>query len=422
MLSTIYNLAWYPALPFALLVGGGRDSQNRRERLGEIAEPDPARSPRIWVHAASVGEIEAVRPIVGGLARALPRAAIAITTMTVAGREAASRRIGERAACQLAPLDCPLVVRRFIRRLRPQLVLIAETELWPNFFVESARAGARVALINARVSARSISRYRLIRPLIARALAHADLVLAQSEADAARYRELGASPKRVIVTGNTKFDLDSEAAAQPRPALANFVSGRPSLVAGSTAPGEERMVLTAHHHLLERFPTLGLVIAPRHLERISEVEAELHAAGIEYAKASALSENGSSAGANVRVLLLDTMGDLRRLFASAAIAFIGGSIAPPRGGQNLGEPAQAAVPVLFGPHYENQQQVGDALIAAGGGVVVTDAGELETRCAEWLADDQARRAAGLSARRVMEQLAGGTAATLRHLASILTVP
>jgi 3-deoxy-D-manno-octulosonic-acid transferase len=301
-------------------------------------------------------------------------------------------------------------------------VLIAETELWPNFFVESARAGARVALINARVSARSMSRYRLIKPLLSRTLEHADLVLAQSEADATRYRELGANPKRVIVTGNSKFDVDGDAAAQPRPALANFVSGRPSLIAGSTAPGEERMVLTAHRNLSERFPTLGLVIAPRHLERIGEVEAELHAAGIDYAKASALSENGILSGTDGRVLLLDTMGELRRLFASAAIAFIGGSIAPPRGGQNLGEPALAAIPVLFGPHYENQQQVGDALVAGGGGVVVSDAAELETRCAEWLADDDGRRAAGLRARRVMEQLAGGTAATLRHLASILTVP
>jgi 3-deoxy-D-manno-octulosonic-acid transferase len=372
------------------------------------------------VHAASVGEIEAMLPVINGLAREFPGAAIAITTMTAAGRDAARRRIPDAYAYQLAPLDFPAAVRAFLRRLRPNLVLVAETELWPNFFIEGARAGARVAIVNGRVSERSVGRYRMVRPLIAQALAHAGLVLTQTEADAGRFIELGASRERVIVTGNTKFDLAAAPAAL-RPALADFSAGQPLLVAGSTAPGEERMVLNAYRNLSERFPTLALAIAPRHLERAAEVEEELRMARFGYAKASAL-RAGAPAPDRTSVLLLDTMGELRALYGRAVIAFVGGSIAPPRGGQNMGEPAALGVPVLFGPHYENQRQAGDALIEGGGGRVIEDGAQLESVCAEWLADEAARRAAGDHARRVMVQLAGAAALTLHHLKALLAPP
>ena len=419
ILAFVYNALWYPALPFVLAAAGGRNRRAWRERLG-VANVAGARSgadaPRVWVHAASVGEIEAMRPIVLGLLREAPSGVVVVTSMTAAGRDAARRRIPGLAACQLAPLDLRPAVRAFLARVRPRLVLIAETELWPNFFVESARVGARLAIVNGRLSERSLRRYRLIRPLIAGALAHADLILAQTEDDADRFRRLGAAHERITVTGNTKFELDS-GAGPLRPALANFAAARPLLIAGSTAPGEERMVLNAWRNLTERFPALALVIAPRHLERTDEVEEELQIAGISYARASMLVGDGPPDSVNV--LLLDTMGELRALYSRAVIAFVGGSMAPPRGGQNLAEPAAAAVPVLFGPHYANQRQVGDALIEGGGGRVINDAAQLESTCGEWLVDDALRRAAGERARRVVEQLAGGVVATLRQLTTLL---
>jgi 3-deoxy-D-manno-octulosonic-acid transferase len=424
IITALYNALWYPALPFALIAAGGLDAVNRRERLGTVAiASNTLGAPRIWLHAASVGEVEAIRPVALGLLRDYPDAWLVVTTMTAAGRTSAHKRIAGAAAIQLAPLDCPSLVRSFLAAVRPQIMLVAETELWPNYLIEGARSGAKVAIVNGRVSARSMSRYRCVRPLIAEALAHTQLVLAQTEDDAGRFRSLGAPPANVVVTGNTKFNLDD--AAPLRSALEQFCAHRPVLVAGSTAPGEERMILRAYRNLVERFPSLALVLAPRHLSRTDGVEDDIRSAGFSYEKASLLPVDdaprvgGTVARSNGAVLLLDTMGELRSLYAHATIAFVGGSIAPPRGGQNLAEPAAVSVPVLFGPHYENQQQAGDTILQAGGGRVVGDAAQIESTCSEWLADPDARRAAGANALRAVERLSGGVAATLNHLAALI---
>jgi 3-deoxy-D-manno-octulosonic-acid transferase len=229
-----------------------------------------------------------------------------------------------------------------------------------------------------------------------------------------------------LVTGNTKFDLDEETPTL-RSTLERFCANRPVLVAGSTAPGEERMVLTAYRNLTERFPTLALVLAPRHLGRANQVAEEIRSAGFIYDRASLLPEDDATgvaaiplpASVHASVLLLDTMGELRAIYAHATIAFVGGSMLPPRGGQNLTEPAAASVPVIFGPHYENQQHSGDLILEAGGGRVVADAAQIESTCAEWLADQDARRAVGANALRAVERLAGGAAATLNHLSALI---
>jgi 3-deoxy-D-manno-octulosonic-acid transferase len=424
-MTALYNALWYPALPFALIAGGGLDAVNRHERMGTAAQAANVQgSPRIWLHAASVGEIEAVRPIAIGLMRDYPDAMVVVTTMTAAGRAAARKRIPGAAAFLLAPLDRPASVRSFLADVRPHAILVAETELWPNYLIEGARSGAKVAIFNGRISARSASRYRYIRPLIAEALAHANLVLVQTANDALRFCKLGARRSSVIVTGNTKFDLDDEVPPL-RCALEQFCAQRPVLVAGSTAPGEERMVLRAYRNLVERFPTLALVLAPRHLSRALEIENEIRSAGFIYDRASLLPADGTPGAADPRagdaatVLLLDTMGELRALYSRASIAFVGGSMSPPRGGQNLAEPAAVSVPVLFGPHYENQQQAGDTILVAGGGRVVADAAQIESTCSEWLADHDARHSAGANALRAVERLAGGVAATLNHLTALI---
>ncbi len=415
MLRVIYNTLWYPALPFALAAAGSRDKQDRRERMGAPLIAPNGSGPRIWIHASSVGEIEAIRPVASGLHRELEGARIFITTMTATGRDAARRRIPTAAACALAPLDCPATVRRFLRGVRPNLVLIGETELWPNYFIEARRAGAHVAIINGRISERSLRRYRRAKSLFGRALESAHLILAQSEEDAHRYVSLGARPEAVTVTGNTKFDLLFAGEEAPlREALVRFARQRPLLVAGSTAPGEEAIVLAAWQSLRERFPTLALAIAPRHPTRTPEVEAALGATGVEYLRASAL-EAGAQPIEDASVLLLDTIGELRAIYRRASVAFVGGSMLAGRGGQNVGEPAAAGVPVAFGPFHENQRAMAKALVDSGGGAVVRDAPELAACCARWLEDESARAAAGARAKSAAEKAAGAARATVEHL-------
>jgi 3-deoxy-D-manno-octulosonic-acid transferase len=437
--SWIYNSLWYPALPFVLVATGG-DKQSRRERLGGVA-PEADRIDdgklRVWLHAASVGEIEGARPVIQNLARIRPDLKFVITTMTPAGRDAARRRLN--GICQLAPYDHAAAVRAFVTRIRPVLVIITETELWPNFFLQSAAASAKIALINARLSTRSMSRYRLIRPLLAHALRSVSAVLAQTIEDADRFRWLGAAPERVVITGNAKYEVHGDLPPL-RPTLASFARGRPILIAGSTGPGEEQIALTAYRNLVEQFPSLALVLAPRHLQRIDEVERLLRSAGLAYIRASesnpaAAPGAGPSVSSPVlshgggrrrecreghpQVLLLDTMGELGAFYQRATIAFVGGSLMPGRGGQSLSEPANASVPVLFGPYYENHRQLGDSLIAAGAGRVVRDAAQLAEASAAWLADEGTRSAAGQRARSVMDQLAGSTATTVSYLCALL---
>ncbi|HZP44623.1 MAG TPA: 3-deoxy-D-manno-octulosonic acid transferase [Candidatus Binataceae bacterium] len=415
--ARLYNALWYAALPFALIGSARADPQAWRERLGRCLEAHRSGggTRRVWAHAASVGEVEALMPILVRLEGAVGRLELHLTTMTASGREAARRRMPQLASCRLAPFDFTGSVRAFLRHLQPHLILVAETELWPNFFIEGARHNARIAIVNGRISPRSMPRYRLVSRTMARALACADRILVQTEADAARFQELGAGCDRVVVTGNTKFDL---AASPPptRPALVEFLRDRPVLIAGSTAQGEERLVLEAWRGLATRFPHLALVIAPRHLERVPEVEAELHRCAAAFIRATGL--NGDRPR-ETRILLLDTLGELRGLYRYATIAFVGGSIAPLRGGQNLGEPAAAGVPVLFGPHFENQQLTGDALLGAGGGFVVANAPTLEAQCVRLLADPDAHREAGRAAREVIEQRAQGAAVTVAHLLPLL---
>ncbi|HZO81043.1 MAG TPA: glycosyltransferase N-terminal domain-containing protein [Candidatus Binataceae bacterium] len=416
----LYNAMWYPALPFALALSGARgDAEARRARLGLACSANGAApgAPRIWAHAASVGEVGALRAVLAALLDELPQASAVVTTMTAAGRDAARRSIPAARAHLLAPLDCRRALEPFLAAVRPTLVLIAETELWPNYFVESHAAGARIAIVNGRVSERALARYRYVRPLLAAALAYADLVLAQSEEDACRFRTLGAAADRIRVTGNTKLDLPSLTPPALRPALAAFAYGRPLVVAGSTAPGEDQIAVDAYLELRARFPTLALAIAPRHLERTSEVERIVARAGLSYVKASAL--KGADTINTPSALVLDTMGELRALYALAAVAFVGGSLVRGRGGQSPVEPAAAAVPVMLGPFHDNQRAIADALLKAQAAAVVRDAAEFARVAAAWLGDEAARRAAGDRARAAVERMGGGLCATLAHLRPLL---
>jgi 3-deoxy-D-manno-octulosonic-acid transferase len=419
MLSTLYNLLWYPALPFALMAAHPANMRDYRERMGHGDFPELAGTPRIWIHAASVGEIEAIRPVANGLLERYPGAVVAITTMTATGRDAAMRRIPGAAACMLAPLDNRRAVRSFLRRVRPSLVLITETEIWPNYFIESARAGATVAVVNGRISERSMRRYLRARSLFRDALNHAALILTQSEEDARRYANFDLK-KIVFVTGNTKIEpMDIANEERIRPELTAFARGRKIFIAGSTAPGEERIIADAYRELRAKFPDLALTIAPRHLERTPEIESALRAASLDYVKASEL--NPPELARDADVMILDTIGELRSYYGRCAIAFVGGSLAPGRGGQSPAEPAMAEVPVLIGPYHENQQQIVSSMIAAGGARIVSDAHEIAREASKWLGDDASRQDAGRRARASVTAGAGGAQLALKQLEALISL-
>lgn len=421
MLSALYNLLWYPALPFALLAVHPANMRDYRERMGHGDFPHGAGAPRIWIHAASVGEIEAIRPVANGLLERYPGAVMAITAMTAAGRAAAMRRIPGAAAWMLAPLDNRRAVRSFLQRVQPSVVLITETEIWPNYFIESARIGATIAVVNGRMSERSLRRYLRARALFRDALRRATLILTQSGEDARRYAKFDL-PARVIVTGNTKIDAAQAqmSTEEPiRPELLAFARGRKIFIAGSTAAGEDAVIADAYRELRKNFPQLALTIAPRHLERTPEVEKALHAVSLDYVKASELGSPGGARDADV--LILDTMGELRSFYRRGSIAFVGGSLAPGRGGQNPAEPALAEVPVLIGPYHESQQQIVSSLVSSGGARIVKNLSDIISETSRWLADDEARRGAGQCARAAVSRSSGGAEFALKQLEGLINL-
>ena len=416
LLHALYNFLWYPALPFALLASNGADARGPRERLGIAAPRSESSALRIWAHASSVGEIEAIHSVIMRLMRDAPAAVAVITAMTTAGRDVARRRIPKAKAHLLAPLDNPSAVRAFLRRVRPDLVLIAETELWPNYFWEAKKSGAKIAIINGRISEHSVKRYKRLGGLFTRAIQCADLVMAQTAHDVERFVEMGAERGRIVVTGNTKFDPDAAAEMPLRRELQEFAGERPIFIAGSTAAGEEEVILSAYVELRKEFPSLALILAPRHLVRVPEVEKIVAERSLKYVRASAARFDASA-----DVMILDTMGELRPLYRRATVAFVGGTLNEVRGGQNPAEPASVSVPVMFGPSFENQQETASALIAAGGARVVNNAEEIVRIASKWLSNDEARRNAGRAARECIMQLSGGVAISLMHLRTLITL-
>ncbi|HEY2664149.1 MAG TPA: glycosyltransferase N-terminal domain-containing protein [Candidatus Binataceae bacterium] len=412
-MRTLYNAVWYAALPIALRAASGQNLEHRRWRGGAVAPgSSPRCGPAIWLHAASVGEVEGVAPLVLALLGGFKASTLYVTTMTVAGLEHAKRRLAS-ATVQLAPLDHPRAVGKFVAAVKPTLLLVAETELWPNYFFQASAADARIAIVNGRISARSIRRYRWAGPLFVQALRKDDLVLAQSEDDAARYKSFGVEAAKIAVTGSTKLESAADQTSLPE-SLGRFAPKRPILVAGSTAAGEDEVVLEAFEQLRGEFSNLALVIAPRHLDRAAAVADLIEKRAQPYARASR-----PDTIANQSVMILDTIGDLRSFYRRAAIAFVGGSLFPGRGGQNLVEPAAAEVPVLLGSYHENHQLVANSLLAASGAKIVRDQGELIAACRELLANPARRKTMGSNARACIGSMGGAMMRGLPKLQALL---
>ena len=403
------------AVPWLLL--RDRLSGKRRPRFAErMARRLPELAPDgIWVQAVSVGEVELTRRLLRELAARRPQLPVLLTATTAAGLELARRTAAGGVSVLPCPLDLPGPVARVFEAARPRLLVLVETELWPELLHQAGRRGVPVAVVNGRLSDASATRYRRARGLLAPLLAPLSLALVRGRADSERFASLGVHGERIVVTGNIKFDLEPDPAPLDWAGrLAELAARRPVVVAGSTMEGEEAVVLEAAAGAARRGGPLLLVLAPRHPERFDAVARLLEERGIAFARRSAL----DSAAAACDVVLLDSIGELARVYRHAALAFIGGSLIA-TGGHNPLEPAAWAVPVLSGPHVFNFREVYQEMVAAGGARLVADCAGLEAAIAGWLADPEEARRAGVAGRAVIEANRGATARTVDALLALI---
>jgi 3-deoxy-D-manno-octulosonic-acid transferase len=395
----LYILAVYLAAPVISLVmlwRGFRDRSywvNFRERFGfgEPLEPSG-----IWIHAVSVGEVQASSALVTTLRERYPTVPVVVTTLTPTGAARAKTLFKDLAQVRYIPFDLPGSVRRFFNRVQPRLAVIFETELWPNLYHACGRRRIPLVLASARISPRSVSRYRRLGSLFRDALSRGVVVAAQGESDADRFKSLGADPDRTHVTGNIKFDFSVpfDIGERGRRLREFYAAARPIWVAGSTHGGEEEIVLEAHRIVRGAHPRALLVLVPRHPPRFDEVAHGLQRAGIRFARRSQrVGERAGAAAAAADVLLVDTLGELLDFYAACDVAFVGGSLVP-IGGHNLLEPAALGVPILTGPYTSNSTDIAKLLIARGAAAVVSDAEELGRAVSALLADPDERARIG----------------------------
>ena len=394
--SILLYLLW-PLIAVRLLWRARRNPaylQRWRERF--TAGPPMSVRPRLWVHAVSVGEVVAASPLIRALFARFPDHAVLVTTTTPTGSAEVQRRFGDRIEHRYLPVDLPHLAGAVVRRINPHLLMVMETELWPNLYAACRREGVPVMLVNARLSARSLDGYRRVRPLVAQALRSVTALAARSEEDARRFLALGADEARLQVTGNLKYDLP---APSDEPRFSAGVTGgdRPVWIAASTHEGEDEQVLAAHAALRRHMPDALLILVPRHPERFDAVARLCGESGFAVARRS----RKETPDAGTAVWLGDTMGELPDLFPLARVAFMGGSLVP-TGGHNPLEAAVHRVPVLTGPHVFNFREVFDGLLEAGGARVVADADALADALMVWLNDREECSRRGQAAAGVVE--------------------
>ena len=408
MKRLIYTAALYCATP--LLVGrllwrGRRDLASLR-RIGErfgLGARVTARRGCVWIHAVSVGEVQAAAPIVKALRNLHPDDTLVVTSTTSTGAGRISKVFGGGVVHRYFPFDLPGSVARFLNRVTPRVAVIMETEIWPNLLVECRRRRIPVVLANVRLSERSVAGYRRFRGLFAPVLGGVAAIAVQGREDARRIASIGAPSDIIEVTGSTKFDIPVLASLREEAAALRRIWGasRGIWIAASTHDGEEALVLDAFERVLDRHPESLLVLVPRHPERFREVAAYVHRRGFE----PALRSQRPVDCAGVRVFIGDTMGELPLFYAAADVAFVGGTLVE-RGGHNVLEPAALGLPVLFGPHVFNFAEISRRLIEAGGARTVADAADLGRTVADFLRDADLRHTTGAKGRAFVEDNRG----------------
>lgn len=424
----VYNLVLILITPLLVAyhcyrsVSRGRPSA-LKERFGSL-DPETRKMLAgvrpIWVHAVSVGETIAAKPLLAALKRTYPDRPLIVSNMTETGRTVA-KSLNEIDGCIYFPFDYSFAVRRLLQSVDPCLVIIVETEIWPNFLRQAKQLGIPTMIVNGRISDRSYGRYLRLRPFFAPVLAHVTAFSMQSRLDAERIVAVGAPPERVTVGRNLKFDIPAKrfAAAELDEIRDRFgIDGALQvLTAGSTHQGEEAQILDAFCRLKAANGTVVLILVPRHPERAAEVADLLGKYGLNFSLRSRLS-TGPERFRSGEVLLVDTIGELMSFYAIADLVFVGGSLVP-TGGHNLLEPASLGRPVLFGPHMSNFREIAAMTIDYGAGLQVASADELAANWASLLADAERRNVMGEGGRRLLAEQGGATGLNMETVANIL---
>ena len=424
--------------PYFALRGwrAGEPSGALRERLGSLppeiatrattaaaAATTSANTGPIWIHAVSVGEVLAAQPLIDGLKRRYPAVTIFVSTTTETGQRLARERLKTADGTFYFPLDWVVPVRRALRAIRPSLVIIMETEIWPNFLREAHRADIPVVFANARISEKSFARFKqwefLVGPFFRRTMQDAELFLAQSPEDSARLQAMGAAPERIAITGNLKYDAAPPAISRFGQWLEQQISPQerwPVLVAGSVVAGEEESVLAAYDLVQRQFRRTLLILAPRKPAQFDAAAAIASAGGWKVVRRSAL-DLTTALDEAADILLLDSIGELAGLYSLADATFVGGSLVA-AGGHNILEPAWFARPPVFGSSMENFKDMADQFLDARAGVQVTTGPGLGKVWIQLIEDTVMRERLGAAARAISERNRGATERSLDHIAAV----
>lgn len=415
MFFVLYDVLLYlvliVGLPYVLVMGmlRGKYLANFPERMGFYKTPPAAHD--LWIHAVSVGETLAARPIVDAILRERPSTTIVFTTTTITG-QAQARRLFPDANITYFPFDFSASVRRFLRHHRPRVFATLETEIWPNATRLALAAGVRMLLTNGRISDRSFPRYRFLRAFVAPVLRKYDRILAREEADRRRFIAIGAPPEIVETSGNVKFDyVPDDRPLEIAPRLISLIAGRKVLVLGSTMQGEDEAMIAE----LERFIEIEnafVIIAPRKPERFGIVAEILATAEVRFVRRSNWSDGPAD------VLLLDTFGELAKVYRFATAAFVGGSLVP-SGGHNPIEPAAVGVPVCFGPYMSNFREIAGVFLRDGGAVETKTAADVFDFATLMFGNEAAQRDMSARARGSVEQNRGAASRTASRILELL---
>ena len=406
------------SMPWLLLrvLFSGKYRTGITERLGMLPDRLPQAETRgsIWIHAVSVGEVLAITSLVTMLRERYPERPVLVSTTTLTAQYLARGRFGENSAF-FVPVDFGFAVRPYLRRLRPQLLVLAETEFWPNLLHLMKKHGAGIAVVNARISDRSFPRYRRFRRFFRRVLAPVDVFLAQTDEDARRLTEIGAPAERVKVSGNLKFDMHAGNITEFTSDLGRAIGrNAPVIVCGSTTPGEEELLLQAFQDLAREFPAAIMILAPRHPERFDAVADLVTSLGL-----TLIRRNSWNRTAPIKpgVFLLDSVGELAAVYSLASIAFVGGSLFPV-GGHNILEPAQHGVAVMTGPYTFNFREI-IWIFVHGGALKVTSPQHVSQDLLALVRNHGEREELARRAKELFHQNTGATEKTLQALAPLL---
>jgi 3-deoxy-D-manno-octulosonic-acid transferase len=370
----------------------------------------------VWIHAVSVGEVQAAIPLVRALGRRFPERPILMTTVTPTGAARVRSVFGDTVSHCYIPFETPTAVNNFFDATKPLLALIMETEIWPNLYHACGARRIPLVLVSARISPKSVKNYQKLLPLFRETLSHGIVIAAQSEVDAERFRSLGARPERTRVTGNIKFDIELDAALPDRGKAfrQKYFGGRTVWIAASTHNREEELVLEAHQRIRQSFPDALLVLVPRHPERFDTVRQLLQKQGLEYVSRT----EDAPVPAEVGVFLGDTMGEVPLFYSASDVAFVGGSLVP-IGGHNLLEPAALGLPVIAGPHLFNTQEIADMFFRVGALIRVENETELAEAVIGLLEDEEKAQKLGDSGRGIVLNNRGALERLLRLLEPLM---